>query len=57
MTVNLKPLAVELRVVGSRALWYVLTRIRRVEYNAVLKKLNELANISFDSKFVMVFQI
>ena len=57
MTVNLKPLAVELRVVGSRALLYVLTRIRRVENNAVLKKLNELANISFDSKFVMVFEI
>ena len=57
MTLHLKPMAVELRVVGSRPLWYVLTRLGCVENNAVLKKLNELANISFDSKFVMVFEI
>ena len=57
MTLNLKPLAVKLRVVGSKAPWYVLTRLGRVENNAALKKLNELANISFDSKFVIVFEI
>ena len=57
MALTLKPLAVKLRVVGSRAPWYVLTRLGRVENNAVLKKLNELANISFDSKFVIVFEI
>ena len=57
MTLNLKPLAVKLRVVGSKAPWYVLTRLGRAENNAVLKKLNELANISFDSKFVIVFEI